>query len=229
MDLSEVMNGLLCVLLGKEGHQNKEIFAESSLNSAELPVELSDGSRHSLLSRVQHLGNKKQRDSRKILTAILSSHRFAIESGCRVFGQTDFGDDACIFWVQLCPKTQQRNTAMRSETQSLVTQDALRMPFERRDASSTGPRLQQDFTTLQGMCFLLWRVKTCTTQYTARSEGFRQEIKPGKWGTGTKSFMINWKTADKLNDWEARLAECHCENSLWWEGTFSFPYWACQP
>lgn len=50
MDLSEVMNGLLCVLLGKEGHQNKEIFAESSLNSAELPVELSDGSQHSTCS-----------------------------------------------------------------------------------------------------------------------------------------------------------------------------------
>jgi len=42
MGLSEVMNGLLCVFLQKEGYQNKDIFAKSGLNSTELPMELAD-------------------------------------------------------------------------------------------------------------------------------------------------------------------------------------------
>lgn len=88
----------MCILQ-KAGHQNKEIFAESNLNSSVLPMELPDGSQCSLISGVQHLGNEKHRNPGKILTAILSNYSFAIHLWLYGIWANSFGDDVCIFWV----------------------------------------------------------------------------------------------------------------------------------
>lgn len=106
--------------------------------------------------------------------------------------------------LTLFPKTQQRNSTVRSEPQPLETQGFCR-------CFSKGAMAQ--FQQVPAPCFGEHSYYLC-------SQGFPHEIKPGKWGTGTNDFMITWKTADKRNDWDARLAECHCKSCCDEQGRF---------
>lgn len=62
----------------------------------------------------------------------------------------------------------------------------------------------------------LYTSRHCLLRRFQTREGFSL----GKWGTGMNSIMINWETADKINDWKGRLAQRHCERSLSWAGRF---------
>lgn len=79
----------------------------------------------------------RNRDPRKILIAILSNQKVAAGH----LGKLGFGAGVCIvciFWVLLCPKPQQINTAMESETHR-PDSAALQTPFEGCDGSGMSP------------------------------------------------------------------------------------------
>lgn len=119
MDLSEVVNGFLCVLLQKEGHQKclwRAVLAGQSFPWS-LLVPLS-----TRCSLGYNTGEWETRaipgNSWLLYWAITGLQQKAAVGH---LGKVSFGDDVCICCVQLCPKTRQGNTATRSETQPPVT------------------------------------------------------------------------------------------------------------
>lgn len=152
MDLSEVMNGLH-VLLQKEGHQNKEIFAESSLNSAELPVELADvlSTHCSLGYNIWEMRNREIPGKYWLPYWAIMGLQQKVAGGH--LGKLSFGDDVCIFWVLLCPQEKRCNEVGNPRSRRFAdTSRRMRRQLQGSPASA-GPHHPPGYV----FCFGEWR------------------------------------------------------------------------